>query len=150
MRARINFTSGIGSLVRALLLSLLIGCLALVEGCAGAAAGRSQEGVLRGNVTYLQRIPLPPDADLVVQLRQLSAPGEPPRLVVERRFESPGQVPIAFELRYDLRGIDTTRRHELAALILRGERTLLMSGSAYPVLSGRYPDPVEIVLRPSR
>ena len=146
----INFTSGSRFVVRASLLSLLMGCITLVEGCVGTAPGRDLEGVLRGNVTYLRRTPLPPDADLVVQLRQLSAPGEPPRLVVERRIESPGQIPIAFELRYDRRTIDVTRRHELAALVLRGEQTLLMSGSAYPVLSGRYPDQVEVVLHPSR
>lgn len=132
------------------LLSLLLCCTALIWGCAGPASEKDREGVIRGTVTYLQPIPLPPDADLVVQLRQLSAPGEPPRLVVERYIESPGQVPVRFELRYDRRAIDATRRYELAALIVRGERTLLMSGSAYPVLTGRYPDPVEIVLHPSR
>ena len=136
--------------VRATLLWLLTGCTALVGACAGTASGKDGEGVVRGTVTYLQQVPLPPDADLVVQLRQLAGPGEPPRLVVEQVIESPGRIPIPFELHYDLRAVDVTRRYELAALILRGERTLLMSGRAYPVLSGRYPDPVEIVLHPSR
>ncbi len=142
--------NGLSFAVRATLLSLLVWSIVFVWGCRGPTSVKDREGVIRGTVTYLQKIPLPPDADLVVQLRQLSAPGEPPRLVVERIIESPGKLPVSFELRYDRRSLDATRRHELVALILRGERTLLMSGSAYPVLSGRYPDPVEIVLHPSR
>ena len=137
-------------IVRSTLPSLLIGAAVFIWGCTGPASVKDQAGVVRGTVAYLQPMTLPPDADVVVQLRELSGPGDPPRLVAEQYIESPGRVPVSFELRYDRWQIDATRRYELAAMVLRGERILLMSGRAYPVLTGRYPDPVKIVLQPSR
>ena len=139
---RVGFRAGLFARI-----AVLAGVL---SACTGQESVKRTDAVVRGTITYLQPIPLPPDADLVVQLRELSGPGEPPWLVAERHIESPGRLPVTFELRYDRRAIDATRRHELAALVLRGERTLLMSGRAYPVLSGRYPDPVKVVLQPSR
>ncbi len=136
--------------MRAKSLFLWLWVMALLWGCAGPSGRTQHEGVVRGTVNYLRPVPLPEDADLVVQLRQLAGPGEPPRLIAEQVIESPGRVPVSFELRYDRRRIDSTRRYLLAALVLRKERTLLMSGNAYPVLTGRYPDPVKVLLQPSR
>ncbi|MDJ0861892.1 MAG: YbaY family lipoprotein [Gammaproteobacteria bacterium] len=137
-------------ILRAESLCLWLCVMALLWGCAGSSGITEYEGVVRGTVNYLRSARLPEGADLVVQLRELAGPGEPPRLIAEQIIESPGRVPVSFELRYDRRKIDSTRRYLLAALVLRDERTLLMSGSAYPVLTGRYPDPVKVLLQPSR
>ena len=135
---------------RAGLFAVVVAAAGVLAACSGPENVKQTDAVVRGTVSYLRPVPLPSDADLVVQLRELSGPGEPPWLVVERVIESPGRLPVTFELRYDRRAIDATRRHELAVLVLSGERILLMSGRGYPVLTGRYPDPVKIVLQPSR
>ncbi len=127
---------------------VLIGMLAF--GCSRPAALADREGVIRVKVSYLQHITLPPDAVLIVQLRELSGAGAPPIFVAERRVDSPAQLPVLVELRYDRRRVDPSRRYEVAAWIHRGERDPLMSGIGNPVLTGRYSDPVNVMLRPSR
>lgn len=98
---------------RTTLLALIVCGTTLFWGCSGPASVKDRDGLVRGTVVYLQPILLPPDADLVIQLRQLSGPGEPPRLVAERVIESPGRLPVSFELRYDRRATDATRRLKL-------------------------------------
>ena len=127
---------------------VLTGMLAL--GCSRPAALADREGVIRVKVSYLQRITLPPDAVLIVQLRELSGAGAPPIFIAERRVDSPAQLPVLAELRYDRRRVNPSRRYELAAWIHRGERYPLMSGVGSPVLTGRYSDPVNVMLRLSR
>ncbi len=134
--------------------SELVGVLVLtgilVLACSRPATLEDRNGVIRVKVSYLQNIALPPDAVLIVQLRELSGAGAPPIFVAERRVDSPAQLPVLVELRYDRRRVDPSRRYELAAWIHRGERDPLMSGIGNPVLTGRYSDPVNVMLRPSR
>ncbi len=127
---------------------VLTGIVALA--CSRPATLEDRDGVLRVKVSYLQHIELPPDAVLIVQLRELSGAGAPPIFVAERRVYSPTQLPVLVELRYNRRRVDPSRRYEVAAWIHHGERDPLMSGVGNPVLTGRYSDPVNVMLRPSR
>jgi putative lipoprotein len=57
---------------------------------------------ISGNVSYLQRIALPPDAVLIVRIQDVSRAGAPARILAEQRIELAGrQVPIAFQTTVD-------------------------------------------------
>lgn len=116
-----------------------------------ANAGGGSEpvsGVVSGTVTYLQRIALPPDATLVVQLRDISRMDAPAPLIGETRIDSPGQVPIPFKIRYDPNVIDSRFTYSVSARILRGDKLLFISDTVYPVITRNRSDTVEIVVRP--
>jgi putative lipoprotein len=80
-------------------------------------AGRDRgSGVIRGSVTYRERIVLPPNAEVNVSLVDAADPNGIP--VAESTFETGGrQVPIPFELRYEPRNIVRGRNYELRAEI---------------------------------
>ena len=131
-------------------LALIAVIAVLASGCSGFPAAQDEKGSLLVRVRYLQDLELPPDAVLVVQLRELSAPGDPPKLVAERQVDSPEGMPVSVLLPYERGRVDPSRRYEVAAWIHRGEWVPLMRGTGKPVLTGRFPDPVEVLLRPSR
>ncbi|MBK8174150.1 MAG: YbaY family lipoprotein [Rhodospirillales bacterium] len=57
---------------------------------------------LSGMVTYVQRIALPRDADVIVSLLDLSTTATPPSPIAIRQFKTAGlQVPIRFNLPFD-------------------------------------------------
>lgn len=107
-------------------------------------------GVVSGTVTYLQRMALSPDATLVVQLRDISRMDAPAPLIGETRIESPGQVPIPFEIRYGPKAIDPRFTYSVSARILRGDKLLFISDTVHPVITRNHPDTVEIIVRPVR
>lgn len=116
-----------------------------------AADGKTaSSGVVSGTVTYLQRIALSPDATLIVQLRDISRIDAPAPLIGETRIESPGQVPIPFEVSYDPAVIDPRLNYSVSARILRGEKLLFISDTVNPVITRDHPDTVEVVVRPVR
>ncbi len=107
-------------------------------------------GVVSGTVTYLQRIALTPDATVFVQLRDVSRMDVPAPLIGETRIESPGQVPIPFEITYDPKEIDPRFTYSVSAQILRGDKLLFVSDTVYPVITRDNPGTVEVVVRPVR
>ncbi len=81
-------------------------------------AGRPGRGdaVIRGTVTYRQRIAMPPNAEVSVRLVESADPSGNP---VAETTVTPAtrQVPIPFELNFDLRDINRQRNYELWAEI---------------------------------
>ena len=82
-----------------LLAKLTIGAgTAVVAACATFGGGRTADAdaVIRGELTYRQRIALPADAIAVVELRDARSAGAP---IAEQKIPLDGkQVPVAFEL----------------------------------------------------
>ena len=75
-------------------------------------------GVLTGTVTYLQRIALPPDAVIDVQLQDVSLQDAPATVIASERYVAEGrQVPLPFELTYDPAAIDPKNTYTVAARI---------------------------------
>lgn len=64
-------------------------------------APRAAEHVLRGEVLYRERIALPPNAVLSVQLADVSLADAPAAVLGEQTVDPAGQVPIRFEIRFD-------------------------------------------------
>jgi len=115
-----------------------------------AETGKPGSSVVSGTVTYLQRMALTPDVTLVVQLRDVSRMDAPAPLIGETRIESPGQVPIPFEISYDPAVIDPRFSYSISARVLRGDKLLFISDTVHPVITRDHPDTVEVIVRPVR
>lgn len=103
---------------------------------------------ISGNVSYLQRIALPPDAVLIVRIQDVSRAGTPARILAEQRIELAGrQVPIAFQTTVDRDLIGKRARITAAARIERGGKQLFISDKSYPVIRNGQAVPVEMTLK---
>jgi len=113
---------------------------------AGPAA---QLGVVSGTVTYLQRSALPPQAEIQVQLVDVSRADAPATVLATQTIMANGQqVPFAFELTYDPAQIDPRNTYAVQARISVDGQLLFISTSSYPVITRGNPTKVEIVVEP--
>jgi uncharacterized lipoprotein YbaY len=113
-----------------------------------SAALPALTGVLTGTVTYLQRIALPPNAVIDVQLQDVSLQDAPATVIAAERYIAEGrQVPIPFELTYDPAGIDPKHTYAVAARITVDGKLRWINTQRHPVLTRGAPvTDVEIVV----
>ena len=119
------------------------------SGAAPAASGApSAASGLRvtGTVSYLQRIALPPDSDVIVQLRDISRLDSASGVLAEQRFTASSQVPLPFELTVEPGKIDPRMRYAVAARIQRNGKLLFINDKLYLVLTQGHGNRVEMVL----
>jgi putative lipoprotein len=102
------------------LVPLVVGVLAVPE------ITNAGEKTIAGEVTYRERIALPPDAVLMVELADISLADRPPAVIAKRRIAPAGQVPIRFEIGFDPKAIEQGRIYTLQARIFVGERLLFI------------------------
>ena len=117
----------------------------------GGGGGGQRQNVLRGTVTYRQRIALTGDSEVLVRLVDAANPTGP--AVAETRVPVGNrQVPIPFELEYQNRDIDRQRNYELQAEIRSGNQVRFRTTAGVAVtLRGHQADQnVEIVVSPAR
>ena len=103
-----------------------------------------------GTVTYLQRIALPPDAVLTVQIEDVSLADAPAQVIGEQVIKEPGQVPIPFAVEYRYRDIEDSHRYAMRARIEDVEgNSLFINDTSVPVLTQGFPtEDVEIIVVP--
>lgn len=93
-------------------------------------------GVLTGTVTYLERIALPADARIAVQLVDVSRADAPALVLAEQVFRPNGrQVPLPFELRYDPKALDERYTYAVQARIEIGDALRWINTERYAVLT---------------
>jgi len=106
---------------------------------------------LAGTVTYRQRVALTPEAELQVELRDVSRQDVEAPLIAKRVIARPGQVPIAFTLDYDPALIAPGRTYAVSARITdRGQLQFLTDTRVTVLTGGAAATPVEIVVVPVR
>src|SRR6266498_4184990 len=94
-------------------------------GCAPNSQSSAEGGVVSGTVSYRERMALPPDAVIQVQLSDVSLQDAPAPVIAETTVEPEGrQVPLLFELRYDPKKIDPKRSYAVRAGIRSGGQLL--------------------------
>jgi putative lipoprotein len=125
--------------------SLGLALAALLSACSGSRPPR-REAALHGTVTYRERVALPPEARVEIQLLDATRDDAPSALVAERLLEAPGQVPIAFTLPYDPRSIDANRTYTLRVRVRVGEDLWFASPFDLRVLTAGNPSQVEVLL----
>jgi len=116
-----------------------------VGGGTGGGQGTGRN-VVRGTVTYLQRIAMPTNAEVRVWLVDAATPNGSP--VAETTFATAGrQVPYQFELRYEASEINRQRNYEVRAEIRSNGQTRMRSTAGTSVnLRAFQNDPVEIIV----
>lgn len=115
----------------------------------GGAGGGNRESVIRGTVTYRQRIALTPNSEVKVWLVDSADPDGTP--VAETTVNSGNRnVPISFELNYEMRDINRQRTYELQAEIRSNGELRFETAAGQPVtLRGNQTPNVELVVEPA-
>jgi heat shock protein HslJ/uncharacterized lipoprotein YbaY len=91
------------------------------------ASFTAQSITIKGSLTYLQRMALPPDSRAIVEVREASAPDGAP-VVAEQRVDLQGrQVPIRFELSVDRAKLMSAKKYVVRGTILTGNRPAWVS-----------------------
>lgn len=102
-------------------------------------------GTIEGSATYRERIAVPPDATLFVELQDVSLADAPAVTLAAQRYALTG-VPAQFELTYDDALIRDGHRYRVRASISRGQRLLFTTDTSYPVLTNGADDAVDLIL----
>lgn len=97
----------------------------------------SAQPQVTGTVTYLQRIALPEDAVVRVQLQDVSLMDAPADILGEQVFVTDGkQVPFSFVVSYPQSAIEENHRYSISARITDGEGKLLfINDTLVPVIT---------------
>jgi putative lipoprotein len=109
------------------LVPLAVGILAVPE------LSAATEKTLKGEVMYRERIALPPNAVLSVQLADVSLADAPAAIIGERKVAPSGQVPIKFEISFDPRVIRPDMTYALQARITIDDKLLFISDERHQV-----------------
>ena len=100
-----------------------------------------------GTVTCLQTMELPPDARIIVELRDVSIMDAPALIIAADTIVTGGaQVPIAFKVSYDRKRIDQARTYSIHAEIHIGGERRFITTQSYPVLTRGAPANVDVVV----
>ncbi len=104
---------------------------------------------LKGTVVYPQRMALTPEAEVQIELRDVSVP-ETPVIVAKQVISTPGQVPIPFSLEFDPTRIMPGHTYSVSARITDRGQLQFVTDTPVPVLAGAALGPVEILVVPVR
>ncbi|KGM31617.1 YbaY family lipoprotein [Inquilinus limosus] len=102
-----------------------------------------------GTATYRERIALPADAELIVQLVDVSLADAPSTVIAEQRI-APVRVPAAFTLTYDPAQIDQRHSYAVSAKVERAGTLLFTTDTRHPVLTQGAGRAVDIVMKQVR
>ena len=137
---------------------LIIAFAAALCGCgqgsngpeANPQTGENNMAAVTGNVFYLQRIALPPDAQLRVVLADVSKMDVAAPVLAEQTLYGPLQVPVAFRLEYDPTQIDERMSYAVQARIESGGELLFITTENHPVITRGNPADLEVRVDPVR
>lgn len=119
----------------------------LALACAHNSPSSSEGGVLSGTVAYRERIALPPEAVVQVQLADVSIQDAPAPVIAETTVKPEGrQVPLPFELHYDWKRIDPKRTYAVRAAIRSGGQLLFTTTTRARVVTQGNPSRVDLML----
>ena len=107
-------------------------------------ASVAAEQVLKGEVTYRERIALPPGALVTVELADVSLADAPAAIVAEQKIAPSGQVPIPFELKFESSAILAKNTYALQARIAVDDRLMFINDERHRVdpLAGDAPQTI--------
>lgn len=115
----------------------------LLAACSSTLAPQSAS--LSGEVFYLQRIALPPSAQVSVSLQDVSLADAPAVELAHQVLPSGKQVPIAFTLNYDPAQVKPGHSYAVSARIEIGGKLKFISTERHSVkLDGSDPQPLRI------
>ena len=104
----------------------LSGCGGQEKGMESAAAEPAEPvmATIEGNVTYRERMMLPPGARVEVQLQDVSRADAPAEVLAEVQLTPEGGPPYPFAIEYDKARIQPNMRYALRAKISVGDQLM--------------------------
>lgn len=102
-------------------------------------------GTVEGSASYRERIAVPPDATLFVELQDVSLADAPAVTLAAQRYAL-SAVPASFQLSYDDALIKDGHRYSVRATITQGQRLLFTTDTVYPVISDEAGNSVDLML----
>ena len=122
------------------LVPLVVGVLAVPELTSAA------EKTLTGEVTYRERIALPANAVLAVELADVSLADAPATIIGQRKIVPAGQMPIKFGIGFDPKAALPGRTYALQARITVDDRLMFVTDTRLQIdpLDGK---PQTVVLK---
>jgi len=99
-----------------------------------------------GVAMYLQRIGLPPDTNVVVQMVDASSVEAAKPVIGEHLMVNVPQLPVRFQIDFDLRKIDPAHTYVVQVIVENRGRILFLNRGIYPVLTRGFPAQVEVLL----
>ncbi|MBC8163319.1 MAG: YbaY family lipoprotein [Roseiflexaceae bacterium] len=110
---------------------------------------QAQSGAkVTGTVSYLERIALPDNAVITVQLADVSRLDVAATVLAEQKITSGGkQPPFAFELAYDPAKIDDRFNYAVQATIEVDGKLMFRNDQAYLVITQGRPTTIDLMLR---
>ena len=122
----------------------------LAAGLLSACASQAPTASVTGEVFYLQRMALPPQAVLSVTLQDVSLADAPSIELARQQGPVDGQVPLPFRLDYNPHQVDPRHRYSVSARIELDGRLLFISTQHYGVKLDGSDQPLRIRLDPVR
>jgi putative lipoprotein len=123
---------------------MIAAVLALLLTLAGPAM--AARVTLSGEVTYRERIALPPNGVLTISLIDLEAPAGP-RVSAQGKIATPGQVPLSFTLNFEDSVILPNHKYALTSTIAAEDGAIwFLSAEPYPVEPLAPAAPIVLVL----
>jgi putative lipoprotein len=128
---------------------LLVAAATLLSACSSAPP--ASKNSLDGEVFYLQRIALPPNAVLSVSLQDISLADAPAVVLDEQSGPVKSQVPLPFHLSYDPTQVKPGHRYAVSARIEVDGQLMFITTEQHPVqLDGKDPQPLKIRVNAAR
>lgn len=106
---------------------------------------QSHAGTVTGSATYRERIAVPKDATLYVELLDISLADAPAVTLAAQRYALTG-VPTEFELSFDDALIRDGMTYAVSGSIYRGDELLFITDTVHPVLTNGAGDETDLVL----
>jgi putative lipoprotein len=123
----------------------------LAENCKLEKAAENATSAVSGTVAYRERIAMPENAVLTMQLQDVSSGNgadAQAEVIAEQKFTFAGhQVPLPFELHYDAGKIDPKHTYALSARITVADQLMFMNTTAYRVITQGNPVKADILLQ---
>lgn len=119
----------------------LIGCAAGLN-----APDPANMNTIEGTVWYRERMLLPPGAEVIITLEDVSRMDVKSELIAETRFQPQGGPPWAFTVSYDPAKINDKGRYALRARITADNKLMFTTTEHIPAFHGDSGQPIEIMV----
>ncbi len=114
---------------------LSLAAVATLAGCMPEDIGNANRVTLTGTVSYRERIALPNNARISVQLADVSRADAPATIVSQTTFRANGrQVPIPFTLQYNPNRLQANGRYTVSARITGADGQLMFTTDTHNAL----------------
>ncbi len=128
---------------------LVFGFAPLALGLMMPGTADAEERIIQGEITYRERIALPPNAVVTVELADVSLADAPASVIGRQEIKNPGQVPIKFAISYDAGVIQPKMAYAVQARITVDNQLWFINDTRYAV-DPLSPQPATLVLKSSR